>query len=75
MPYRTNKGLPDRVRKNLPMGAQTIYRKAFNNAFKQYRDPKKRRYGGTREAAAHRVSWAAVKKVYKKNKKGEWKRI
>jgi cation transport regulator len=66
MPYRANKDLPPRVKNNLPQGAQTIYRKAFNNAFKQYKSPSKRRYGGTQESAAHRVAWSAVKNVYKK---------
>ncbi|MBN1645094.1 ChaB family protein [Candidatus Woesearchaeota archaeon] len=66
MPYKTNKELPPRVKNNLPQGAQTIYRKAFNNAFMQYKTPSSRRYGGTREEAAHRVAWAAVKNVYKK---------
>jgi len=66
MPYKANKELPSRVKKNIPQGAQTIYRKAFNNAFKQYKEKSKRRYGGTREEAAHRVAWAAVKNEYKK---------
>ena len=57
MPYSTNKELPDSVRKNLPQGAQTIFRKAFNNAFKQYKGA---------EVRCFRVAWAAVKKVYKK---------
>jgi len=40
----------------LPQGAQTIYRKAFNNAHKYYKD----------ELRAIKVAWSAVKKVYKK---------
>lgn len=73
MPYKTNKGLPPRVKNNLPQGAQTIYRKAFNNAFQQYKNPSKRKYGGTQEEAAHRVAWAAVKKQYVK-KRDKWVR-
>ncbi len=42
MPYKSNKTLPKIVRDNLPKGAQTIFRKAYNNAYKQYKDPKKR---------------------------------
>ena len=58
MPYKTNTDLPKGVKNNLPQGAQTIYRKTFNSAFKQY--PK--------EETAHRTAWAAVKREYKKQK-------
>jgi cation transport regulator len=40
----------------MPLHAQDIYRAAFNNAFA--------RYGADREAIAHRIAWAAVKKCY-----------
>lgn len=63
MPYRSIKNLPDKVRKNLPKHAQEIYRKAFNNADKQYKN----------EVTAHKVAWAAVKKEYAK-KGGKWVR-
>ena len=72
MPYRTIRELPDSVKDNLPKGAQDIYKEAFNNAWKQFKDPSKLKYGGDRESASHRVAWSAVKKVYKKNKKGDW---
>lgn len=66
MPYRKNSTLPKQVRNNLPQGAQTIWRKAFNNAYKEY--------NGDEEKAA-RTAWSAVKKVYKKDKKtGKWVR-
>ena len=61
MPYGSNESLPKRVRDNLPRGAQTIFRKAFNNAVKQYKQ----------ERRAFKVAWAAVKKEYKKQK-GKW---
>jgi len=66
MPYKTNKDLPPKVRNNLPQGAQTIYRNAFNNAFKHYKSPAKRTQGGSREQVTHMVAWSAVKKEYKK---------
>jgi len=72
MPYRTIQELPDSVKDNLPKGAQDIYKEAFNNAFDQFKDPSKLKYGGDRETAAHRVAWSAVKKAYKKNKEGKW---
>ncbi len=62
MPYSSNNDLPDRVKNHLPDHAQSIYRKAFNNAEKQYAN----------ESSAHRVAWAAVEKEYKKNKDGKW---
>jgi cation transport regulator len=72
MPYKDNSKLPKGVVNNLPEHAQTIYREAFNNAWEQYKEPEKRKLGGTREEAAHRVAWAAVEKKYKKNKEGVW---
>lgn len=71
-PYKTKSELPDSVKDNLPLGAQDIYKEAFNNAFETFKDPKKLKYGGDREQSAHRVAWNAVKKAYKKNKTGKW---
>jgi cation transport regulator len=58
---------------SLPEHAQHIYKKAHDNAIEQYQDPEKRR-GGKSESAeevAHKVSWAAVKRGYKK-KGDQW---
>lgn len=62
MPYKTNAALPERVRRHLPIPAQTIYRNVFNSAWTRYRktDP---RY----EEIAHRSAWAAVKRSYRKS--------
>ena len=60
MPYASNTALPDSVRHALPAHAQDIYRAAFNNAFENYSDDARR------EEIAHRVAWAAVKKLYVK---------
>jgi cation transport regulator len=67
MPYHSNRELPDRVRLHLPVHAQDIFREAFNHAYERYADPHKRHFGGGREAAAHRVAWAAVKRSYHKD--------
>ncbi len=75
MPYEKVGDLPEGVRNHLPAHAQEIYMKAFNNAWEQYRDPKKRRLGGTQEEAAHRVAWSAVEKEYMKDDSGKWVRI
>ena len=66
MPYRSNEDLPASVKDNLPDHAQAIYRETFNHAWDEYRDPAKRREGGSHEETAHRVAWAAVKEKYEK---------
>lgn len=62
MPYTANADLPDSVKDNLPEHAQTIFRKAFNAAHKEYGN----------EEQAFKVAWAAVKHEYKKNADGKW---
>ncbi|MGD8407548.1 MAG: ChaB family protein [Thiohalophilus sp.] len=65
MPYDRIDQLPDSVRNNLPKEAQQIYKEAFNNAWEEYSDR------SDREATAHKVAWAAVKKKYEKSS-GKW---
>lgn len=72
MPYDARKDLPDSVRDNLPAHAQDIYKEAFNNAWKQYKDPSDRKQGGSREEAAHRVAWSVVKQKYEKGDDDNW---
>ncbi len=66
MPYNNNNELPDSVKNNLPDGAQTIYREAYNSAESQYQDPDKRRGEESAEEASHKVAWNAVKSRYHK---------
>ena len=66
MPYRTIAELPEPVKKSLPDHAKEIYKDAYNHAWEEYSDPAKRRKGASQEKTAHRVAWAAVKKVYEK---------
>ncbi len=74
MPYSSPDELPESVRDNLPKHAQEIYMKAFNNAWDEYADPEERRGDASREETAHKVAWAAVKKVYEKDEEsGRWK--
>jgi len=56
----TNDELPPSVRNYLPGHGQDIYREAFNHAWREYADDPRL------EEIAHRVAWAAVKKVYAK---------
>ncbi|HEX6819982.1 MAG TPA: ChaB family protein [Ktedonobacterales bacterium] len=73
MPYQTSENLPSSVRDHLPPHAQDIFVHAFNGAWSEYADPNKRRGGETREEAAFRVAWAAVKHEYEKNEQtGQW---
>lgn len=74
MPYANKKDLPAPVQNSLPEHAQNIYRKAFNSAWEEYDTPDKRREVADREETAHRVAWAAVKKVYEKNEYQKWVR-
>lgn len=72
MPYDKTSELPDSVKDNLPKHAQEIYKEAFNNAWDQYEDPEKRQdKSESREEAAHKVAWGAVKQKYKKED-GDW---
>ncbi|MDD3940503.1 MAG: ChaB family protein [Candidatus Pacebacteria bacterium] len=72
MPYKNIKDLPERIKGNLPKHAQEIYRESFNNAWKQYEDPKERKGNASREEVSHKVAWAAVKQKYEKIK-NDWK--
>ncbi|HVZ92325.1 MAG TPA: ChaB family protein [Rhizomicrobium sp.] len=65
MPYRANTELPQSVQSHLPAHAQAIYREAFNNAYRDHAGEP------DREARAHRIAWAAVKRTYRKAD-GEW---
>ncbi len=71
MPYENTEDLPERVKEHLPAHAQEIYLNAFNSAWEQYADPRKRRGRESREEVSHKVAWAAVKKEYEK-KGDQW---
>lgn len=73
-PYKTNQDLPESVRNVTPAHAQDIYRAAFNSAWDDYADASQRRGDESREEAAHKVAWAAVKREYSKDEStGKWK--
>lgn len=62
MPYDSNSDLPANIANHLPEHAQSIFRKAFNNALVEYHN----------EVNAFQVAWSAVKKEYKKGVDGMW---
>jgi cation transport regulator len=66
MPYKELSDLPKTVTEHLPKHGQEIYLKAFNSAFQEYKDPKKRQTS-SHEETAYKVAWTAVKKIYKKS--------
>jgi len=72
MPYASISELPDSVREHVPKHAQEIYKEAFNSAWRDYADKGARRGSESREEAAHKVAWAAVKKKYEKGSDGDW---
>ena len=72
MPYSSISELPDAVRGHLPKHGQEIYKEAFNSAWYEYADRDERRGDESREEAAHKVAWAAVKKKYSKGSDGDW---
>jgi cation transport regulator len=74
MPYDNIEELPSNVRNPLPKEAQKIFKEAFNNAWERYKDMEDRRDDTTREEAAMKVAWSAVKRSYHKNDQGKWVR-
>ena len=72
MPYDKKSDLPDQVKNVLPPKAQDIYQSAYNSAYDEYKDKSKRRGDESREEAAHKVAWSAVKGKYKKGDDGKW---
>jgi cation transport regulator len=74
MPYKNESELPAAVRHHLPIHAQKIYLSAFNNAWEQYANRKKRRGTASREETAHKVAWSAVERVYQKREDGLWRK-
>ena len=64
----SDKQLSTRTKKQIDSLPQYAQHKAHNNAIRQYQDPTKRRSGKSESAeeVAHKVSWAAVKREYKK---------
>lgn len=73
MPYKKISDLPSSVTGVLPKHAQEIYRRAFNNAWNNYKDEEKRSKGKNLEETAHSVAWSAVKHKYQKDKDGIWR--
>ena len=75
MPYKSIDELPESVRNALPGHAQEIYVEAFNNAYREYANPRSRRGDSDREETAHKVAWSAVKKAgYQKGSDGDWRK-
>jgi len=63
-PYKNIKDLPDRVKKNLNLDLQRVFLRVFNRAYNTYAN----------DSLAFRTAWAVVKKIARKDKKGQWVR-
>lgn len=76
MPYKSTSDLPDPVRNALPPEAEEMFREVYNSAYKFYKDPKKRKRGGTLEEVANAVAWREVNDHFEKDEKtGKWHKI
>jgi cation transport regulator len=51
MPYGSKKELPDAVKKDLTAHGQSIWKSAFNAAFKEYKGNEKKAFGTAWKAA------------------------
>ncbi len=63
MPYKTIKDLPESVKGSLPAEAQKMFLTVVNSALEEY---------GGDDAKAFATAWAAVKRKWRKNRRGEW---
>lgn len=72
MLYARNIDLPENVLKRLPQPAQETYRKAFNNAWNNYRQTGTGDAIESLEDLAHFVAWAAVEQNFHKTPRGQW---
>ncbi len=65
MPYRKNSEIPQRIQNVLPDRAQTVWRKAFNNAHARFKKDPGTIKGPDKdpERAAIKVAWFAVKQA------------
>lgn len=60
------------VLERLPKRAQEIYEEAFSMAYDDLDEADTLEGELQREEAAHKVAWAAVRKVYERNVNGKW---
>lgn len=69
--YRGLHELPEAIQSRLPVPAQQIYQTVFNNTWDDYSHPRDAETG-SREEAAHKVAWSAVKRKYRKTENNKW---
>lgn len=68
MLYRSELELPRDVQEALPVTAQDLYRRTYNDVWLRIGGPDNR----DRDQAAHAAAWRSVKQSYIKNADGEW---
>jgi len=64
MPYSRNNDLPANIRRDLPREAQSVWRRAFNDAHSRYND----------DSFAARVAWTAVRNAGWRKEGDSWVR-
>ena len=67
MPYQSIALLPASVRADLPIGAQQLYRTAYNDAWARYPD------FADREPFCHRLARSEVSRSYRRHVDGTWR--
>lgn len=73
MKYQKNSDLPSHIKEDLPINAQDIYRKAFNEAWESYDEPRAVvNVEQSRLAMAEKAAWAAVNERFYFNEFEEW---
>lgn len=62
--YPKNESLPDELKRQLPEAIQTIFREAYNHAWRTHVMPIRRGLTAGHHEVATRAGWAAVKRLY-----------
>jgi len=61
-PYKTVKNLPSGVKNSMSISLQRVFLRAFNRAYNTYKSDER----------AFRIAWSVIKKIARKNDKGNW---
>ena len=64
MLQKSDKKIPDNVRRTLPKLARAIYKGAFDKAYDEYMFLQDRLDSANREEMADRIAWKKVKRTY-----------
>jgi cation transport regulator ChaB len=68
MPYKTNKDLPRKIKEKLSREEQTIYRKAYNLAWRKYKRSSSIKSDLKIADASHKIAWITIQHFIKKTR-------